>query len=200
MRTDRRRTRRIAIILAAGLPLMVLALMPQRPWLLYNHTPSVPVGFYLYAGGCIERGDLVAFPLPEAAHGYAQRRGDSRDVLLLKPVLAMGGDHVSTLHGELRINGVFVGTIPEADSAGRSLPRWRAARPLQRGELFVGSTRSTHSFDSRFFGPIHASQVVGVYRSLWTRSPGEAPSAMGASPATSPSGSRRRSRSAGTRH
>lgn len=178
MRTDRRPTRRIALFAVAVLLLAVLAWMPPRPWLLYNRTPSVPVGFYLYDGKDIERGDIIAFDLPKTAHDYAHHRGDSSDVLLLKPVLAMSGDHVSTLRSELRINGAFVGNIPAADSAGRALPRWRADRVLNDGELFVGSTRSLHSFDSRFFGPIHTSQIVGVYRPLVVRQPADTPAVV----------------------
>jgi type IV secretory pathway protease TraF len=78
----------------------------------------------------------------------------------------MSGDHVSTLHGELRINGAFVDSVLDTDAAGRTLPRWRGDRVLTDGELFVGSTRIEHSFDSRFFGPVRASQIVGVYRRL----------------------------------
>ncbi len=80
-------------------------------------------------------------------------------------MIAVGGDRVSTLDGELRVNGVSFGPIPVTDSAGRPLPRWQADRVLSAGELLVGST-TEHSFDSRFFGPIHAGQVLGVYRPL----------------------------------
>lgn len=170
MRTDHPRFRRWSVIAGAALLLIVMSSALCPPVLLYNHTPSVPVGFYVWCGQVPQRGDLVAFSLPMAAHPYAQARADSPDVLLLKPVLAVAGDHVSTLNNELRINGTFVGIIANADSAGRTLPHWRAARTLRDGELFVGSTRTTHSFDSRFFGPVHASQVVGVYRPLWLHS------------------------------
>lgn len=157
---------RAIVMLSAPVLLLGVGLLPHRPWLLYNHTPSVPIGVYRYAGRTPQRGNLVAFYLPDAAHDYARQRGEPTDILLLKPVLAMSGDHVSTLHGELRINGELIGTIPDTDAAGRTLPRWRGDRVLADGELFVGSTRIEHSFDSRFFGPVHASQIVGVYRRL----------------------------------
>ena len=205
MRTERKRPKRIVpLVLTAALLVALAGTLKDQPWLLYNHTPSVPLGFYFCVGlpdARIERGDLVAFPLPEATHGYARRRGESTDVLLLKPVLAVAGDHVSTLHGELRINGALIGTVPTVDSAGRALPRWRAARTLKTGELFVGSTRTARSFDSRFFGPIHASQVVGVYRPLWVRSTDRAPSLSASAPSGAVSlGSRRRDAAATTGH
>jgi len=162
-----RKLRNRSLLLMLSVPVLLgLGLLPHRPWLLYNHTPSVPIGVYRYAGRTPQRGDLVAFPLPGTAHDYARRRGEPTDILLLKPVLAVSGDQVSTLHGELRINGALVGAIPDTDSIGRTLPRWRSDRVLTDGELFVGSTRIEHSFDSRFFGPVHVSQIVGVYRRL----------------------------------
>jgi len=170
MPTDPRKPRprmfRGLVMLSAPVLLLGVGLLPHRPWLLYNHTPSVPIGIYRYAGRTPQRGDLVAFSLPGTAHDYARRRGEPTDILLLKPVLAVSGDQVSTLHGELRINGALVGAIRDTDSIGRTLPRWRSDRVLTDGELFVGSTRIEHSFDSRFFGPVHASQIVGVYRRL----------------------------------
>lgn len=193
MRSNYSRFCRRAVV--AGILLLLIAAFtsPHPPLLIYNRTPSVPVGIYVWCGNAPRRGDLVAFPLPTAAHAYAQARGDSPDVLLLKPVLAAVGDRVSTLNNELRINGAFLGAVANTDSAGRSLPRWRVARTLKAGELFVGSTRTVHSFDSRFFGPIHASHIVGVYRPLWLHSIGEtsAPSASAPPTAASQSTPRR---------
>lgn len=170
MRIDRRALRWVPVI-ATAIYLIGFAFSADRPWLLYNHTPSVPIGFYILRSGApntrIRRGDLVAFALPRAAYNYARQRGDSTHVRLLKPVLAVAGDHVSTLHGKLRINGAFVCNIPDTDSAGRVLPHWRHACTLKPGELFVGSTRIADSFGSRFFGPIHVAQVIGVYRPWW---------------------------------
>ena len=146
----------------------------HRKLLLYNGTPSVPIGWYVCVGCSPARGSIVAFMLPTAAHAYAIARGESTGVRLLKPVLAVAGDRVSTLGGELRINGVSFGSIAVIDSAGRRLPHWRADRLLVGDELIVGSI-VPHSFDSRFFGPIHAAQVQGVYRRLAIGSAGKVP-------------------------
>ena len=156
-----RRLRRFLVVAAVA----ALVFVPKPKLLLYNRTPSLPVGWYVYAGQTPQRGDIVAFTLPTAAHAYAMARGESTGVRLLKQVLATGGDRVSTLHGLLYINGVLIGTIPAVDSAGRTLPHWQADRVLTADELFVGTTAS-HSFDSRFFGPIRTEDVQGVYRPL----------------------------------
>ena len=61
MRIDRglRRMRVIAGVIAA---LIASASLPHPPLVIYNRTPSVPIGFYLYHGGRIQRGSIVAFP------------------------------------------------------------------------------------------------------------------------------------------
>ena len=101
-----RRLRRFLVVAAVA----ALVFVPKPKLLLYNRTPSLPVGWYVYAGQTPQRGDIVAFTLPTAAHAYAMARGESTGVRLLKQVLAIDGDHVSTLHGLLRINGHLVGT------------------------------------------------------------------------------------------
>lgn len=164
MKTDRCSCRAL-IIGGIAVLLIAAASAPHPPLALYNRTPSMPAGLYVYHGHVIRRGAIVAFPLPVLAYDYARRRGEGTDLLLLKHVLAVGGDFVSTSGGELRVNGTPIGRIPPVDSAGRPLPQWRQARVLGDGELLVGSTVD-RSFDSRFFGPIRTSQVLGVYRHL----------------------------------
>ena len=176
MKTDRR-FRRALMIGGIAVLLIAAASEPHPPLVLYNRTPSMPAGLYVYQSHVIHRGDIVAFPLPVCAYDYARHRGEPTDLLLLKHVLAIGGDFVSTNDGELRINGTLIGRISSVDSAGRPLPQWRQARVLDNGELLVGSSFD-RSFDSRFFGPIHTSQVLGVYRRLAFHSSTDAPTGV----------------------
>ena len=54
------------------------------------------------------------------------------------------------------------------DSAGRPLPRQAMGeRLVAAGEVWVLSAH-VHSFDSRYFGPIGAGQVLGTLRQLVT--------------------------------
>lgn len=171
-RSQRVRIAAISAMFALGVS--VIGSCVNRKLVLYNRTPSVPVGWYVYAGRSPRVGDLIAFTLPTAAHDYARSRGESIHVRLLKPVLAVEGDRVSTTGGALRVNGVSFGTIAVVDAAGRPLPSWQADRVLVNDELIVGSAKD-HSFDSRFFGSIHVAQVQGVYRRITWGSPATTP-------------------------
>jgi conjugative transfer signal peptidase TraF len=55
------------------------------------------------------------------------------------------------------------------DAAGRPMPRFRADRyPLGEAELLLMSDVSGTSFDGRYFGPIHESQIRTVIRPVVT--------------------------------
>jgi type IV secretory pathway protease TraF len=79
-------------------------------------------------------------------------------------VAAGPGDEVCTVTGRLRIDGRDRAPIAVRDSFGLTLPRWSGCRRLGPDELFVFSDRVPNSFDSRYFGPVNRSTVVGVYR------------------------------------
>ena len=63
---------------------------------------------------------------------------------------------------ELRIDGVPVAALLSTDRMGRPLPSWQQCRPLTDGELFLLSGTNPASFDSRYFGPIEVSAVIGA--------------------------------------
>ncbi len=163
--------RRERVLLIAASVLAVLAgagtLAAPGRVLLYNRTPSVPVGWYIRQFEPPARGAYVALPLPAAAWPYARARGDTPErVRFLKVIAAMAGDRVCAEGGRLRVNGVDRGEIHERDSEGRPLPRWGECRVLAAGELFLLST-TPDSFDSRYFGVVKESELEGVYRP-WT--------------------------------
>lgn len=148
----------------------ILALAHEhRALVLVNDSPSEPPGLYVRAlGDAIRPGSLVAFPAPAAAFPYADRHsGYLRTTPIIKSVAAVGGDHVCTVGGVLAINGVRRAVIQSHDSRGQTLPRWSGCRALAAGELFVFSDRIPNSFDSRYYGPVLASQAV-PYRPLIT--------------------------------
>ena len=67
----------------------------------------------------------------------------------------------------VHINGVPVAAALPADRLGRPLPFWSHCRPLTEGELFLLSATNPASFDSRYFGPVSASAVIGIAHPIW---------------------------------
>jgi conjugative transfer signal peptidase TraF len=138
--------------------------------LLWNWTPSLPLGLYWVspAKRRATSGDLVAFPVPEGVRGLVQERGYlPPGALLVKPVVATEADRVCTEGGALTINGVPFGAIASQDTRGRPLPHPELCEPLPAGLVYVAS-RIPASFDSRSFGAVPLGAIRGTVTPLWT--------------------------------
>jgi len=130
---------------------------------LVNESPSLPRGLYVREMGVAPvRGAVVALPQPPSARRYLGGLGMPPEVLLIKRVAAVEGDRVCRRGAEVLAAGRGVAVIGR-DRTGAPLPAWTGCRRLGPGELFVlGDT--VGSFDSRYFGPIDAGDVEGVFR------------------------------------
>ena len=137
--------------------------------LLWNWTPSLPLGLYWVSGcGRVKVGALVAFPVPAHVRALVlERRYLPPGALLVKPVVATAADRVCTEGGELTVNGAPLGTVATEDTRGRPLPSDQRCGPLSEGEVFVASHFAT-SFDSRTFGPVRLADIRGTVTPLWT--------------------------------
>ena len=89
---------------------------------------------------------------------------------LLKRVGAVAPQEVCTTGGIVRIDGVPSAAVLPADRWGGPLPSWQQCRHLESGELFLLSVTNPASFDSRYFGPVSASAVIGVAHPVWLES------------------------------
>lgn len=159
----------------AGATLGLLSLLPATPALVWNHTGSVPVGLYSLDRSSPAKGDIVAI----APHGKLLATLEDHGVLpanrlLLKELAAANGQTVCRNQTVVSIDGVRAAVARPATSDGRALPVWSGCRVLAADEVLVLNPHAG-SFDSRYYGPIDASQIVGVAHPLLTFSSQEAP-------------------------
>ena len=177
------RARLRARIVLAGLSACGLAALAWAsfvhplPRLIYNPSDSVAVGWYSvdplgHGTGSQPRslsvGSIVLTALPPDAAALAARRGYlPARVPLLKRVGAVAPQEVCTAGGVVRIDDVPSATVLPADRWDRPLPSWQQCRRLEPGELFLLSVTNPASFDSRYFGPVSASAVIGVAQPVW---------------------------------
>ncbi|MCY1449986.1 conjugative transfer signal peptidase TraF [compost metagenome] len=164
----------LAGLSACGLAALAWASFVQpRPQLIYNPSDSVPVGWYRIepAGQRFDSppvGGIVLVRLPGAVAAFAAQRGYlPPGVPLLKRVGALAPQKVCVIDGAVRIDGVPVAAVLDTDRLGRPLRAWPDCRRLRPGELFLLSMTNPASFDSRYFGPVGASAVLGVAHPLW---------------------------------
>jgi len=163
---------------AVGLAALAWAAFVQPlPRLIYNPSDSVPVGWYRVEL-LDHRRDLLPRPLPvdsivltrlpaDAGALAAQRGYLPEHIPLLKRVGAVAPQHVCIVAGQVRIDGVPAAAALPADRLGRPLPSLQLCRRLEPGELFLLSVTNPASFDSRYFGPVSASAMIGVAHPVW---------------------------------
>ena len=152
------------------------AFVHPLPRLVYNPSDSVAVGWYRvdprgHGATSLLVGSIVLTRLPADAAALAAQRGYlPARIPLLKRVGAVAPQEVCVLDALVWIDGVPVAAVRSADRLGRPLPSWPQCRRLQAGEIFLLSTTNPASFDSRYFGPVSTSAVIGVAHPVWLES------------------------------
>jgi len=151
-----------AIVAVSG-----LALLPSpkpAPWLV-NETSSLPRGVYALTRARPAAGAIVAVTPPPRARPYLATLGAPAEARLLKHVAA--GPGAWACHDGRRMRWARgEAEAHSRDRRGRPLPTWRGCRRLGPDELLLVG-ESPLSFDSRYFGPVKAAAVDGVYREVW---------------------------------
>ena len=133
--------------------LIVAPMVAHQPSLLiiWNASPSVPVGLYLVTKASPHVGDMVVLRLPPVIAAFAARRGHlPTSAYLVKPIAAVAGGLVCRFEEQVFVRGVLAATANAADDDGNAMPAWEGCRVLQMGEVFV-LAEHTASFDSRYF-------------------------------------------------
>ncbi len=148
-------------IAATGLLLSTLG--GAAPYYIWNASKSVPTGLYrLQPVTALTVTELVAVQPPDLLAAFL----DLNDYLpigvpMLKRVLALPGQTVCRNGLSISVDGVDVGQARERDGRGRPLPVWHGCQIIADSDVFVMNWQSADSLDSRYFGPLPVSAVIG---------------------------------------
>jgi conjugative transfer signal peptidase TraF len=160
--------------LAALCAPVVMPMAAHGPvWVVFNPTDSVPRGWYRVSRiddvSSLHVGSIVLARLPADVATLAGQRGYlPSGVPILKRIGAIAPQSVCVREQVVRIDGAAAAALRTHDGADRPLQAWPQCRALATGELFLLSDTNSASFDSRYFGPITASAVLGIARPMWT--------------------------------
>jgi len=160
-------------IIAASVAALAALTMPSIAQpnlrLVWNVSASVPLGLYRIEPDRHPRvGELAAVrPSPTLARLMADRHYVEWGALLVKPVAAVSGARVCRHGHAVTIDGLQVATVLDHDRFGRDLPRWSGCRGLGASDYFLLARNVRASFDSRYFGPVAAANVIGRATPLW---------------------------------
>ncbi len=152
-------------LVAAALALTFLAAKPvinPSPILIWNASESVPIGWYFVSKRRPKTGEIAVIRPAEWVQIYASNRGYlPQEVLLLKPIFATQSSITCRFGSYVFVDGKHVATAKIIDQKHRPLPVWKGCKALKPSQFLVlGGHRN--SFDSRYFGPIEQSQVIGT--------------------------------------
>ena len=140
------------------------------PHYIWNASNSVPVGLYrVQPVTQLAVTELVAVQPPDLLAAFLDLNGYLPiGVPMLKRVLALPGQTVCRNGLTIAIDGIDIGTARERDGRGRPLPTWHGCRVIADADVFVMNWQSEDSLDSRYFGPLPASAVIGKAVPVWT--------------------------------
>lgn len=149
--------RSLAVAFAVLLLLGAVAVIPYRVEQRSMSDTLVPgdlvlVDKLLPRIGGYDRGDIVIFEAPGTW-------GDELHAPYVKRVVALAGETVSFADGAVLIDGTV---LDEPYASGPTLPIGETGTwTLREGELFALGDNRGDSIDSRVFGPIRVSSVIG---------------------------------------
>ncbi|NTA14320.1 conjugative transfer signal peptidase TraF [Agrobacterium tumefaciens] len=173
--------RRVLLFLAgAGSMIAGLAAIAYFGGFRLNLTPSEPLGLWRIVAlqRPVEAGDLVFIcPPPTASFEEARRRGYVRRGLcpggfapLIKTVAALPGQHIEIGANVTVDRKPLASSIVRAsDGEGRPITPFKAGIVPTR-HLFLHSSFAS-SYDSRYFGPVPDTGLLGLARPVLTFDP-----------------------------
>jgi signal peptidase I len=163
--------RRQVLELVVVVVVVVLATLAVRAYVFeafyipsVSMTPTLEVGdrvlvdrlsYHLHA---VHRGDIIVFSPPAT-----EDCGGPRPAHLIKRVIGLPGDRISSVGNTILIDGKPLAEpwLPRSDPLGTPIRPYT----VPRGEYYVLGDHRDDSCDSRFWGPVPRSLIVG--KALW---------------------------------
>ena len=102
----------------------------------------------------VRRGDIIVFRRPAD-----ENCGDAKDQYLVKRVIGLPRERISSLNGTVEIDGRPLAEpwLPPHDDLGPPIP----ATTIPAGNYYMLGDNRSDSCDSRFWGPLSGSLIVG---------------------------------------
>ncbi len=108
----------------------------------------------------VREGDIVVFSQPPLDHCGGSQEGD-----LVKRVIALPGQTIYSSDGRIYVNGRLLAEpyLPRYDPLGPPIPDASSEHPYRvpPGEFYMLGDNRAISCDSRYWGPIEGSSIVG---------------------------------------
>jgi signal peptidase I len=177
---DRRRPRRrgralletaVTILVAVLLAVLVRAFVFQTFWI--PSSSMVPaLGVYdrilvqkaFFSASDVREGDIVVFSHPPLDHCGGPQEGD-----LVKRVIALPGQTIYSSGGNIYVDGKLLAEhyLPHDDPLGPPIASSQHPYRVPAGEFYMMGDNRAISCDSRYWGPIKGSSLIGQVVLVW---------------------------------
>ena len=166
----------LTVAVAVGLAILIQALI-VKPYRIPSSSmvPTLDVGDRILVQKAffnwhdVRQGDIVVFAHPAADDECSGP--DNTD--LVKRVIALGGQTIYSSGNTIYVDGrqLAESYLPKDDPLGPAIPRASASSPYRvpAGDFYVLGDNRAISCDSRYWGPVDGSTVVGKAVLLWWR-------------------------------
>ncbi|MBU0946693.1 MAG: signal peptidase I [Proteobacteria bacterium] len=162
LRLNNREKTLVIVILAA---LLVGAWLPER--IIVSTSPSLEhrIFFLTRANSEIKLGDYLVFRHKDSS--FVQKGLDPANDRIIKKVGCRPGDNFSTdVERNYFCGQKLLGVALQTDSKGRSLPLFQFSGPVPEDSYFMVGT-NPRSFDSKYFGFVHADDILYKALPIW---------------------------------
>jgi signal peptidase I len=114
----------------------------------------------------VREGDIVVFSHPPSDHCGGPQEGD-----LVKRVIALPGQTIYSSGNSIYVNGRMLAEpyLPHNDPLGPPIPDASSQHPYRvpPGEFYMLGDNRADSCDSRYWGPIKGSSIIGKVVLTW---------------------------------
>ena len=154
----------------AAVASLVATVGGATPCYIWNASNSVPIGLYrIVPAGKFKVTELVAVQPPDLLAAFLDLNHYlPSGIPMLKRIVALPGQTVCRIGLTITVDGLEMGQARERDGRNRPLPVWQGCNIVGDGAIFVMNWQSADSLDSRYFGPLPASAVIGLDLPVWT--------------------------------
>lgn len=137
--------------------------------IIWNASASMDEGLYfVMPSSHVRRGHIAAYQPPPMLAAWMAGRGYLPEGLpLLKRVDSKPGNRYCRSGNIISYRAEPVAIAQNRDRFGRDLPVWQGCRVIGEDEIFLLAS-SGSSLDSRYFGPLPASGLLGRAHPIWT--------------------------------
>jgi type IV secretory pathway protease TraF len=157
----------LAIVASSVAGVTVIQAIAPETRLVWNRTPSAPIGFYLIEHRLPPLNGWALLSAKSGTGKWIAAHGFLADGWpIIKRVRGVAGDEICRDSRRIYVNSALVAEAFEQANPAIKLPRWSGCRMLRRGEFFLLNDHP-RSLDGRYFGVTQAEEIDGTAILLW---------------------------------